>query len=146
MVWLHDPAPWHPLGAGHAAAVNEHVPLVLLHVPVPWHPPALHTTAFEPVHTPLTHVSVWVHALPSLHAMLPAAGLVQTPVFALHVPATWHWSSLEQTIGLEGVHVPLWHEYVPKHLLVPVHAVLLACATPVSTHTDAPVAHDVTPL
>ena len=44
------------------------------------------------------------------------------------------------------MHVPPWHEYVPKHLLVPVHAVLLACATPVSTHTEAPVAQDVTPL
>jgi hypothetical protein len=87
---LHIPVPWHPVAAGHAPVVYEHVPLALLHVPVPWHPPALHTTGFEPVHTPLTHVSVCVHGLLSSHAMLPAAGLVQTPVLALHVPATWH--------------------------------------------------------
>ena len=85
---LHVPAPWHPLGVGHAPVVYEHVPLVLLHVPVPSQPFALHTTAFDPVHTPLTHVSVCVHALPSLHPMLPAAGFVQTPVVGLHVPAT----------------------------------------------------------
>jgi hypothetical protein len=143
---LHVAAPWHPLAAGHAPAAYEHVPVVVLHLPVPWQPPPLHTTGFDPVHTPLTHVSVCVHGLLSLHPMLPAAGLVQTPVVALHVPATWHWSIFEHTMGLEGVHVPLWHEYVPKHLLVPVHAVLLACATPVSTHTDAPVVQDVTPL
>ena len=51
----------------------------------------MHTTGFDPVHTPVWHVSVCVHALPSLHAVpFGAAGFEQAPVPELHVPATWH--------------------------------------------------------
>jgi hypothetical protein len=49
----------------------------------------VHTTEFVPVHAPLWHVSVCVHALPSLHAVpLAAVGLEHAPVSLLHVPAT----------------------------------------------------------
>jgi hypothetical protein len=48
-------------------------------------------TGFEPVHVPAWHVSVWVHALPSLQP-LPSgnAGFEQAPVNGLQVPAEWH--------------------------------------------------------
>ena len=41
--------------------------------------------------------------------------------------------------------VPLRHAYEPKQRFVPVHAVL-SCTFPMSTHTDVPVAHDVSPV
>ena len=44
-----------------------------------------------PVQTPAWHVSVWVQALPSLHAVpLLAAGFEQAPVDGSHVLAPWH--------------------------------------------------------
>ena len=50
-------------------------------------------TGLRPVHAPAWHVSVCVHALPSLHAVpFVAAGFEHAPVAGLHVPATWHWS------------------------------------------------------
>ena len=50
---------------------------------------AVQTTGFDPVHTPAWHVSVCVHALPSLHAEPSALfGFVQIPVPVLQVPAT----------------------------------------------------------
>jgi len=52
-------------------------------------------------------VSVCVQAFPSLHAApLAAAGLVQTPVLVLHVPATWHWSLATHVTGLPPVQIP----------------------------------------
>ena len=45
------------------------------------------------MHAPLWHVSVCVHALPSLHAVpLASGGLEHSPVAGLHVPTAWHWS------------------------------------------------------
>ena len=66
-----------------------HAPVLVLHVPAVWHwSLAVHVTGLEPVHVPLWHVSVWVHALPSLHVVpLVATGFEQEPVLALHVPA-----------------------------------------------------------
>jgi hypothetical protein len=68
----------------------EQAPVLGLHVPAVWHwSLAVHVTGFEPAHAPLWHVSVCVHALPSLQVVpLLALGLVQVPVLALHVPAT----------------------------------------------------------
>src|SRR5438876_1643282 len=55
------------------------------------------------------HVSVCVHALPSLQAVpLAAFGFEQTPVDVLQVPATWHWSEAVQTTGFDPVQVPFW--------------------------------------
>src|SRR5438445_3415424 len=53
-----------------AFAGFEHVPLAGSQVPAMWHwSEAEQTTALLPVHTPLSQVSVWVQALPSLHAV-----------------------------------------------------------------------------
>ena len=64
----------HALPSSHAEPSVfvgfEHTPVDVLHVPALWHwSDAEQTTGFEPVHTPAWHVSVWVHALPSLHAV-----------------------------------------------------------------------------
>src|SRR5436189_17348 len=73
----------------------EHWPVAVLQVPATWHwSSAVQTTGFEPVQVPLWQVSVWVQALPSLHAVpLPAFGLEHWPVAVLELPATWHRSS-----------------------------------------------------
>jgi hypothetical protein len=65
-----------------AFAGFEQVPFDGLQVPAVWHwSLAVHVTWFAPVHTPVWHVSVWVHALPSLHAVpLTAGGLEHVPV------------------------------------------------------------------
>ena len=66
-----------------------HVPLPGSQLPATWHwSRALHTTGLLPVQVPAWHVSVCVHALPSLHAVpLALFGLLQTPFAALHTPA-----------------------------------------------------------
>ena len=66
------------------------VPVAALHVPPTWHwSLAEHVTGLEPVQTPVWHVSVCVHALPSLHAVpFEARGFEQVPVTGLQVPAT----------------------------------------------------------
>ena len=70
----------------------EHTPVPVSHVPAVWHwSLAVHVTGFAPVQTPLWHVSVCVHALPSLHAVpFIAVGFEHAPVLVLHVPAVWH--------------------------------------------------------
>jgi hypothetical protein len=94
-----------------AAAGFEQTPLAVLQVPAAWHwSLAVHVTGFDPVQTPPMHASVRVHWLPSLHTVLSAAaGFEQTPLVVSHVPATWHWSFGEQTIGFDPVQAPLWH-------------------------------------
>ena len=74
------------------------------------------------MHVPAWHVSVCVHALPSLHA-LPSdfAGLEQVPVAGLHVPATWHWSWATQTTPFMPVQVPAWQVSVCVHALPSLH-------------------------
>jgi hypothetical protein len=62
------------------------------------------------MHIPDWHVSVWVHALPSLHVWPSAlGGLVHTPDGAVHTPASWHWSSGVHTFGSPPVQAPAWH-------------------------------------
>jgi hypothetical protein len=78
----------------------------------------------DPVHVPAWHVSVWVHALPSLHAVPSGAfGFEHAPVVGSQVPATWHESLAVHVTGLDPVHTPLWHVYVCSHLSVPVQVV-----------------------
>src|SRR5438876_5695839 len=73
------------------------------------------------------HVSVCVHALPSLQAVpLAAFGFEQTPVDVLQVPATWHWSEAVQTTGFEPVQVPDWQVSVCVQALPSLQAVPLA--------------------
>jgi hypothetical protein len=90
------------------AAGFEHAPVPVSQVPATWHwSLAVHTTGFVPVQVPDWHVSVCVHALPSLHA-LPFAfgGFEQTPVVVLQVPTPWHWSLAVQTTGFVPVQIP----------------------------------------
>jgi hypothetical protein len=85
----------HPLPSLQLApsvlAGFEQAPVLALHVPASWHwSLAVHTFGFAPVQTPAWHVSVCVHALPSLQ-LLPSGLLVgaeHVPVAALQVPAT----------------------------------------------------------
>jgi hypothetical protein len=52
---------------------------------------------------------VCVHASPSLQRVpLGLAGLLQTPVAGLQLPASWHWSPDPHTTGVLPVHRPLW--------------------------------------
>ena len=104
----------HALPSLHAVPLVafgfEQVPFAGSHVPATWHwSLAVHVTGFEPVQTPVWHVSVCVHALPSLH-VLPSglAGFEQVPVAGLQVPALWHWSCAVHTTGLLPVQVPIW--------------------------------------
>src|SRR5216110_1880620 len=91
-------------------AGSEHAPVAGLQVPAVWHwSEAGQTTGLAPVHTPLSQVSVRVQASPSLQAVpLVFGGVEHTPVLVLQVPASWHWSSAVQTIGLAPVQVPFW--------------------------------------
>jgi hypothetical protein len=69
---------------------DEHTPVDVLHVPESWHWSAVHTTGFVPVHVPLWHVSVCVHAFPSLQVvpLVLFVGDEHTPVDVLHVPGS----------------------------------------------------------
>jgi hypothetical protein len=92
------------------AAGFEQIPVDVLQVPATWHwslPP--HVTGFEPVHVPDWHVSVWVHAFPSLQAApLAFATAVGQPVAGTHAPTVWHWSAPAQVTAEPPVQVPLW--------------------------------------
>jgi len=84
-----------------AAIGFEHVPVDGLHVPAVWQESdAVHVTGFAPVHVPLWHVSVCVHALPSLQVVPFATGV------CVHAPA----------VHASVVHaLPSSHE--PEHVL-----------------------------
>src|SRR5206468_794395 len=88
----------------------EQRPVPASHVPATWHGSlAVQTTGLAPVPAPDWQVSVCVQALPSLHAVPSgAAGFVQSPVPASHVPATWHGSLAVHTTGLPLWHTPAW--------------------------------------
>src|SRR5947208_4312522 len=105
----------------------EHCPEVGSQVPASWHwSSALQTTGLEPVQVPFWQVSVWVQALPSLHAVpLLAFGWEHWPVAVSQVPATWHWSEAVQTTGLEPVQVPFWQVSVWVQALPSLHVVPL---------------------
>lgn len=111
-----------------AATGFEQEPVPGSHVPAVWHVSlAEHVTGLDPVQVPLWQVSLFVHALPSLHAVpLARAGLEQVPVLGLHAPTPWHWSLAVQLTGFVPVHVPFWQESVRVHPLPSLHAVPLA--------------------
>src|SRR5437867_5472961 len=96
-----------------------------MHVPDTWRwSAAVQTTGWLPVHVPLSHVSVCVHAFPSLHAVPSGlAGFEHVPLAGSHVPAAWHWSAAVQTTGWLPVHVPLSHVSVCVHAFPSLHAV-----------------------
>src|SRR5580658_5965346 len=105
----------------------EHTPVLGLQVPTAWQASwAAQVTGLDPVQVPDWHVSVCVHALPSLQLVpLLAAGFEHTPVLGLQVPATWHWSSAVQRTGFAPVQSPFWQVYDWSQRFVPVHAVPL---------------------
>ncbi len=84
----------HALPSLHAVPFGtsgfEQTPLAGSQVPTTWHwSEATQITGFAPVHTPASHVSVRVHAFPSLHEVpFGASGFEQVPVAGSHVPAT----------------------------------------------------------
>src|SRR5438132_1395707 len=67
----------------------EHAPVFGLQVRPSWlWSEAVQVTGFEPTQVPVWQVSVWVQALPSLHAEPSAfGGFEHTPVLVLQVPA-----------------------------------------------------------
>src|SRR5437667_244515 len=78
----------------------------------------------EPVQVPFWQLSVWVQALPSLHAVAVLAfGLGDVPVVLSCVLPMWHWSSALQVTGLEPVQVPFWQLSVWVQALPSLHAV-----------------------
>ena len=79
----------HPVPSG--ASATEHAPLPGSQTPT-WHRSgAGHSTGGPAAHAPPWHVSVCVHAEPSLHAVPSAlAGFEHVPVDGSHVPAAWH--------------------------------------------------------
>src|SRR5204863_8408183 len=93
------------LPLGLAGFVQSPVPG--LQTPGSWHVSlAVQTTGLAPVHVPDWHVSVCVHAFPSLQEdPLAFGGLEQTPVAALHAPTSWHESEAVHSTGLAPVHV-----------------------------------------
>ena len=116
--------------APFAFAGFEQIPVAWEHVPTSWHASlAVQTTGFDPVHRPVWHVSVCVHAFPSLHAVpFGAAGFVQTPVAGAQVPAVWHASLAAHTTGFDPVHVPLWQVSVCVQAFPSLHAAPFAFA------------------
>jgi hypothetical protein len=105
----HVSASVHALPSLHevpfAAAGLEHVPVDGLHVPAVWHESlAAHETGFVPVQTPAWHVSVCVHALPSLQV---------PPVVGAQVPAdpgTLHAWHCPQDVAVVLQQTPSTHE------------------------------------
>ena len=62
-----------------------------------------------PTQTPAWQLSDCVQALPSLQAEPSLrAGLEQTPLAGLQVPAAWHWSEAPQTTGFAPTQAPAW--------------------------------------
>src|SRR5439155_2527616 len=110
-----------PSGAGGF----EQTPVAGSHVPARWHGSvAEQTIGFAPVQAPQWEVSVRVQALASLQAVPSGAGgFEQTPVAGSHVPARWHGSLAEQTIGFAPVQTPEWQVSVRVQALASLQAV-----------------------
>src|SRR5437667_184843 len=76
------------------------------------------------MHVPDWHVSVWVHALPSLHAVpFGSFGFEQVAVAGSQVPAPSLRSVLPILTGLEPVQTPVWQVSVCVQALPSLHAV-----------------------
>jgi hypothetical protein len=88
----------------------EQAPVVVSQVPATWHWSwAVQVTGSVPVQVPPWHESACVQELPSSQSVPSGpAGLEQTPVAGLQVPATRHGPGTGQTTGLEPVQVPPW--------------------------------------
>jgi hypothetical protein len=73
-------------------AGSEQAPVAGLHTPASWHwSEGVQITGSKPVQVPDWQVSVWVQKSPSSQVDPSGfAGLVQTPVAGLQLPALWH--------------------------------------------------------
>jgi hypothetical protein len=89
---------------------SEHSPVPVLHVPASWHwSLAVQTTEVPAWQLPDWQVSPSVQALPSLQPDPSAlGGSEHSPVPALHVPASWHWSLAVQTTAVPAWQLPDW--------------------------------------
>jgi hypothetical protein len=109
---VHTPA-WHASvcvqafpslqGVPFVATGFEQAPLAGSHVPATWHwSAAVHVTRFEPVQAPALHVSVCVHAFPSLH-VVPSVTFEYCVVLTLG----WHvWHAFVPLLAPGGTHAP----------------------------------------
>jgi hypothetical protein len=121
-----------------------HCPVVGLQSPAVWHASvAAHTVSAPALHAPLWQVSVWVHALPSLHAVPSGeAGFEHWPVAGSQVPATWHAAGAAQLTGFAPVQAPAWQvsawvQALPSLQLVPFAAMGLEQTPVVGLHVPA---------
>ena len=99
------------------------VPVDVSQVPALWQTSlAVQVLAFPPTQAPFAHVSVWVHALPSLHVppLLPI-GLLQVPVAVSQVPALWQASLAVQVFALPPTQAPFAHVSVCVHAFPSLH-------------------------
>jgi hypothetical protein len=86
-------------------------------------------TGFEPTQVPLWQESVCVQRFPSLQVVpFAAAGFEQTPVLALQIPATWHWSMAAQVTWLPAVQTPAWQESFKSQALPSLQAAPFSAA------------------
>jgi hypothetical protein len=84
----------------------EQTPVAVLHVPTVWHwSRAVQTTGFDPVHTPDWQVSVFMHALPSLHNVPSgtSTSIGQIAEVPLHVSILSHWSIGARQVVVGGL-------------------------------------------
>jgi hypothetical protein len=140
----HVPEPLHASTPLHALPSVHVVPLatgVCVTPPAGLHASVVHgllssvATLPVPVHAPAWHVSVAVHALPSVHVVpLTFAGFEHAPVGGSHVPAVWHWSCAVHVTAMPAVQLPLALQIsAPLHALPSLHDVPPAtgrCTTP----------------
>jgi hypothetical protein len=102
-VCVHASPSWHAVPSETVGF--EHMPVVGSQVPAVWHESlAAHTTGFEPVQTPAWHVSVCVHALPSLHAVPSGAWVAagQAAVFPVQVAPSLQGAAGARHTVIEG--------------------------------------------
>jgi hypothetical protein len=94
-------------------------------VPATWHwSLAEQLTGLAPVQAPAWHVSTWVQAFPSLHAVPSvAAGFEHAPVLGLQLPTTWHSSEAVHVTGLAPAQLPAWQVSTWVQALPSLHAV-----------------------
>ena len=86
-------------------------------------------TGAPALQVPPAQVSTVVHALPSSQVVPSGlAGLEQTPVAGLHLPASWHWSGGAHRTGVPGAHVPLSQASPVVHASPSSHEVPFALA------------------
>src|SRR5947208_3101175 len=101
-----------------------------LQMPAVWHwSAAVHTTGLAPTQAPAAQVSVCVQALASSQgAPSSLAGLLQTPVAGLQVPAVWHWLAAVHTTGFAPTQAPAWQVSLCVHALPSWHSAPLGLA------------------